>query len=130
MGSNLFWWQFADLAFDIFHAAVLFFVSFAWIFPKLRKVHLIIVSCVVLSWVGLGFWFGIGYCFLTDWHWAIKEHLGEKDIPSSFISYFLQNLFGIYWSDFVVNVLSTVILIFAIFMSVLLNVRSFKRQKL
>ena len=46
------------------------------------------VGLTVFSWIGLGFFYGFGYCFLTDWHWDVKRRLGESDLPASFIKYF------------------------------------------
>jgi hypothetical protein len=44
----------------------------------------------IFSWLILGLKFGIGYCFLTDWHWDIKRQLGETELPASFVKYFLD----------------------------------------
>lgn len=42
--------------------------------------------------MGLGYFYGWGYCLLTDWHWEIKRKLGEVDLPSSFVSYSLDKM--------------------------------------
>ncbi|GAB3217835.1 hypothetical protein GCM10027454_02790 [Algoriphagus aestuariicola] len=47
------------------------------------------------SWLGLGIWFGIGYCPLTDWQWQVKSKLGETDLPNSFIKYWIDRMAGI-----------------------------------
>lgn len=44
------------------------------------------------SWFVLGIWYGWGYCPLTDWHWGLKEKLGEKNLPNSFIKYFADKI--------------------------------------
>lgn len=39
----------------------------------------------------MGYWFGWGYCFLTDVHWDIKRALGEENLPASFVSYIFHD---------------------------------------
>ena len=53
------------------------------------------VAATVFCWIGLGFWFGFGYCPVTDWHWDIKSRLGETDLPNSFIKYMADKLTGL-----------------------------------
>jgi hypothetical protein len=48
------------------------------------------MSATLFSWLVLGLKYGLGYCFLTDWHWDIKRKLGETDLPASFVKYFLD----------------------------------------
>ncbi|HUR31773.1 MAG TPA: hypothetical protein VMZ69_10110 [Saprospiraceae bacterium] len=43
---------------------------------KTRKAHLLVIDLTIASWFIIGLWKGFGYCFLTDWHWRIKEKLG------------------------------------------------------
>jgi len=45
-------------------------------------------------WFGLGFWYGIGYCPITDYQWHIKELRGEQNLPNSFIKYFADAITG------------------------------------
>ncbi|MGI9543086.1 MAG: DUF2784 domain-containing protein [Cyclobacteriaceae bacterium] len=65
--------------------------------PKTRKLHLAVVGVTLGSWLVLGIWYGFGYCFLTDWHWNIKEKLGETDLPNSFVKYFADQITGLDW---------------------------------
>lgn len=82
----------------------------------------------MFSWVVLGIWYGIGYCFVTDLHWAIKHQLGETELPNSYIAYFVQHLFGVVLSDLQINVLSVAILIAAVILSIILNIRDWKQN--
>ena len=47
-----------------------------------------------ISWVGFGYYYGFGYCFLTDWHWQLKEKAGETDLPLSYIKLVLDRTTG------------------------------------
>ncbi|MDX1628356.1 MAG: DUF2784 domain-containing protein [Fulvivirga sp.] len=86
---------FVDLTLFAIHIAVILFNLFGWVVPKWRRLHLWVVSLTIFSWVILGFWFGFGYCFLTDFEWSIKRQLGETDLPNSFITYLTNNIFGL-----------------------------------
>lgn len=85
--DTLFWWL---------HMLVIGFNLLGWIWNSTQRLHLVIVLVTTISWLILGFWYGFGYCFLTDWHWKIKRKLGEDDLPSSFITYLLNEQLG--WS--------------------------------
>jgi hypothetical protein len=43
-----------------------------------------------IAWFGLGIFYGIGYCPLTDWHWQVLEKLGKYDLPYSYIKYLID----------------------------------------
>lgn len=77
-----------------------------WILPATRRLQRGILLLTALSWLGLGLFRGIGYCFLTDWHWRVKRQLGETEIPSSFIQYILRNKLGFAFTDFSVDVVT------------------------
>ena len=83
-----------DILFTILHVVIILFNLVGWIWSKTRKAHLIVVVLTLLSWFLLGIWYGWGYCFLTDWHWSVKESLGERHLPNSFIKYALDRSFG------------------------------------
>ena len=83
-----------DLFFSFLHIAFTLFNLVGWIWPKTRKLHLITIGATAASWFILGIWYGWGYCFLTDWQWGVKEKLGERNLPSSFIKYFADKLTG------------------------------------
>lgn len=124
--NTLIWWKIADISLDIFHAFLLFFIGSGWVFNKTRRTHLLGLGLVSFSWVGLGFWHGWGYCVMTDVHWNIKRHLGQSDLPASFISYMLKRGFDLSVPDSQINMMSYVILIMVIVMSVTLNIRDYR----
>ncbi|HYC28137.1 MAG TPA: DUF2784 domain-containing protein [Chitinophagaceae bacterium] len=85
---------FLDILLTIVHLAIIGFNLFAWIWPGLRRAHLITVAATAGSWFILGIWFGMGYCPVTDWQWKVKQKLGEHDLPASFVKYMADKLTG------------------------------------
>lgn len=83
-----------DIILTIIHLGFTLFNLTGWVWKATRKAHLVTLSLTLLSWIVLGFWYGWGYCFLTDIHWDIKEKLGEKNLPASFIKYFADRITG------------------------------------
>lgn len=104
---------FLDIAFIIFHTALIVFNGVGWMFPSFRKWHLVSISLTAFSWFGLGFWFGWGYCICTDWHWQIRQHLGIETISNSYIHYLIFKATGLNLSVLLVDAV-TVVLFFAI----------------
>ena len=86
--------QFLDILFTILHLAIILFNLFGWIPRATRRAHFIVVLLTAASWFLLGIWFGIGYCPVTDWQWQVKEKLGERNLPNSFIEYYAEKLTG------------------------------------
>lgn len=62
-----------------------------------------ILLITLVSWFGFGYFYGFGYCFLTEWHWQIKEKLGESNLPASYIKYVLDRLTGKDWDPVTVD---------------------------
>lgn len=87
--------QALNIFFTVFHLLIIGFILIGWAFKSVRKIHLFVVSGTIISWFILGIWYGIGYCPITDWHWQIKEHLGEHNLPNSFIKYFADKISGL-----------------------------------
>lgn len=114
-----------NAVFHAVHVALITFVLVGWMFPATRLAHLVLVLLTLGSWFVLGIWMGRGYCPVTDWHWKIKERIGEGRPPGTYIETALQRLMpgraagggtdrGVVVITFVVAVLS-----------LLLNVRQF-----
>jgi len=97
------------------------FNLFGWIWKKTRRLHLFVVVATLFSWLGLGFWYGLGYCFLTDWEWDIKRALGERNLPHSFTQYLSDNVFGLYLDTWWVDVLTVGLFILAILLALWIN---------
>jgi len=84
----------ADHALHALHLLIVFFVLTGWIVPDLRLAHLYLIILIALSWIGLGIFFGYGFCLVTDLQWKIKKYLGEQPLPKSYIKYLLDKLTG------------------------------------
>ena len=78
----------------IFHTSLIIFVLSGWIWKKTRLVHFVLVSLVATSWFGLGACYGMGYCPCTDWHWQVRESLGDRDLPVSYVKFLLDRCLG------------------------------------
>ena len=78
--------------FHLFHVVIIIFVMIGWLIPELRVAHFALISLTLGSWFILGRWLGFGYCPITDWHWKIKDILGEGRPNGSYIHLLLQNM--------------------------------------
>ncbi|ACU04637.1 MULTISPECIES: DUF2784 domain-containing protein [Pedobacter] len=87
-------YQLYDFLFTIFHLVIIGFNLLGWIWPPTRKMHFVLVLLTAGSWLVLGIWYGLGYCPVTDWQWQVKTHLGENNLPNSFIKYYADKLSG------------------------------------
>jgi hypothetical protein len=83
-----------DVFFVVFHLAVIVFNLFGWIFRPLRKWNLGLLIATGLSWVVLGFFYGFGYCPLTEWHWDVLAHKGDPPSETSYTQYLVNRVFG------------------------------------
>jgi hypothetical protein len=112
---------FLDVAFIVFHGALVVFNLFGWIWRRTRRAHLFTISATLLSWTVLGLFFGFGYCPCTDWHWDVKRKLGETGLPNSYVKYYLDRITGLDLDPAVINagVLATTLVAFGL--SVWLN---------
>ncbi|WP_194775004.1 DUF2784 domain-containing protein [Pararhodonellum marinum] len=111
----------ADIFFVVFHSVLVLFNLFAWIWRPLRKWHLWTIGLTLGSWVVLGYWYGWGYCPLTDWHWDILREKGVKNLPNSYISYLLQRLLGLHLPDQTVDILTVGTTLTALVASIWIN---------
>ncbi|MFS4460528.1 DUF2784 family protein [Bdellovibrio sp. HCB2-146] len=87
-----------DYFLHILHFAVIISNLFLWWFPSTLKTSQITIVGTLISWLVCGYFYGWGYCFLTDWQWQVKDKLGEENLPYSYITYLLHKL-GIYAID-------------------------------
>lgn len=77
----------ADWLLTIVHVVVIVGFMFLWIPRSTVLLHRWIVGLTAASWLVLGYFHGLGYCFLTDVHWRVKRALGVRHLPGSFIKY-------------------------------------------
>lgn len=120
--------------YDIFlhfaHISLILFNLFGWIFPKTRRANLYCLLLTAISWFGLGIYYGIGYCPLTDWQWQVKLKLGQIDLPDSYIKYLANGLTGFDFDPVLVDVLTVVAFFSALVASVYVNFRRNQKAKL
>jgi hypothetical protein len=111
--------------FHLFHAALITFVLVGWMFPATRMAHLILVLLTLGSWFVLGIWMGMGYCPITEWHWKIKDALGEGRPRMSYVQFVLQKLLHRSLNAAVIDRGVVVITVVVALASVAVNVRHF-----
>ena len=117
-----------DIFFSILHIAIIGFNLLGWIWRRTRKAHLITIAATGASWFLLGIWFGIGYCPITDWQWDVKEKLGERNLPNSFVKYMGDKITGGDLDASMIDTLTLGCFIAAIVLSVYFNFFSRKRK--
>ncbi|MCD0490061.1 DUF2784 domain-containing protein [Pedobacter sp. MC2016-14] len=113
--------QILDLFFIVLHLVIVGFNLLGWIWPATRRLHFIVVLLTAGSWLILGIWYGIGYCPITDWHWQLKESMGETNLPNSFIKYYADKVTGADISSQLVDIATALGFAIAALMSVYLN---------
>ena len=116
-----------DIFLTLVHLVIIGFNLFGWIWPATRKAHFICVLATAASWFLLGIWFGIGYCPVTDWQWRVKEQLGERDLPASFIKYYADKLSGKNISSSLID--NVTVICFAIAASLSIYVNFIKKRR-
>lgn len=84
-----------NIFFFVFHIALISFNCFGWLWARARRLHLITIGITWASWIILGFWYGFGYCPLTDWHWQVLQRLGKTDLPASYLKYLFDTITGL-----------------------------------
>lgn len=85
-----------DTSLTIFHDAFTIWNLIGWIFSGLpRKIHFIGIHLTLFSWVVLGYFYGLGYCIITDVHYSIKYCMGQTHLPPSYIQLRIQDIFGL-----------------------------------
>ena len=114
-------YHFLDILFYLLHLLLIGFNLSGWIWRSTRKLHLISLSLTLGSWVILGIWYGLGYCFLTDWQWDVKRRLGETDLPNSFVKYFMDDLFRSDFDAGMIDVITGLGLALPLLLSLYLN---------
>lgn len=88
-------YSFLDYFFIVFHSLLVLFNLFGWVWKKTRLLHFITINLTAFSWFILGIWHGWGYCFLTDWHWHIRQALNNPIRDHSYTGFLIRELTGI-----------------------------------
>jgi len=122
--------QILDYLFFVVHCTVIGFNLTGWIWKRTRRWHLFLVSLTVFSWLVMGAWYGLGYCALTDWHWQIKRELGQTHLPNSFLVYLFNDIMGLDLGSALIDMGAGISLATVVLLSVVLNIRDHKLQRL
>jgi hypothetical protein len=119
-----------DIFFVIFHTSLILFNLFGWIYKRSRKLNLIILSLTGASWLFLGLIFGtLGYCPLTDWHFAVLEKLGRTDLPDSYIKYLADRLTGLDINASLVDKFTIYCFLAALVISIFFNLKDYRTTR-
>jgi hypothetical protein len=122
-------YQIANYFFFIFHVALIFFNLFGWIHKKLRKWNLVTLCLTAFSWFVLGIFYGFGYCFLTDWHWQVRDKLGYSTASNSYIHFLIVELTGISIEENLVDTFTAIFFFTAFALSIYVNLRHRTEKK-
>ena len=111
--------EFFDFLMHGIHISLVLFVLFGAFHKPWVKAHFYCIVLIWLSWLVLGAYVGtLGYCPLTQWHWQIKENMGEYNLPPSYIEYVYTYFTGKDIEDKVMsNIIAGVMLLVTIFSS-------------
>ena len=83
-----------NVFFFIFHTLFTLFNLTGWIWKKTRPAHAVTMVLTSFSWFILGLFYGIGFCFCTEWHWQVRRLLGIRDTSTSYIYLLIKVLTG------------------------------------
>ncbi len=114
-------YQTINIFFFVFHVCLILFNLFGWISTRLRRWNLLTLIITAFSWFVLGLFYGFGYCFLTDWHWQIRDKLGYTTESNSYIHFLLTTVFPISISENIVDWLTLILFLLAFIMSIITN---------
>jgi len=122
-------YTFLDYFFTVFHFSLILFNLTGWAWRKTRRIHLVCIGLTMVSWFGLGVFFGWGYCPCTDWHWQVKAKLGDTDLPTSYVKYYVDKVTGVQSDPFVVDAATLLLGLSAFALSCWLNWRDWKLRR-
>ena len=117
-----------NIFFFVFHTVLIVFNVFGWAHPKTRRWNLATLLLTLASWVGMGMFYGMGYCICTDWHWQVREAMGIEETATSYIVLLVRNVSG--WEPPVelANEVAQWVFLSALAMSVALNLWDWRKR--
>ena len=122
-------YAFLDKFFFVFHSFIIVFNLFGWTWGKTRKANLMVLFLTAFSWFILGIWYGIGYCFCTEWHYQVRMKLGYFDMPSSYIKFLIDSVTGLDVNAKLADIFTLTFFLLALIASILTNVRDWKNKR-
>ncbi len=122
-------YSFLDIAFLVLHSILIVFNLFGWAWRRTRRLNLLSILLTVGSWLIFAPWYGLGYCPCTDWHWQVKDALGQTDLPNNYLTYILYAWTGIVITDATAEQLAGFCPSPALVTSIGMNLRDFFAKK-
>lgn len=113
-----------NVLFFVFHIGLIFFNLFGWIHKPWRKWNLASLLITAFSWFVIGMFYGFGYCFLTDWHWQVRERLGYSTDSNSYIHFLITAPTGLPIGEKIVDIFTAVFFFSALTISAFVNIRA------
>ena len=83
-----------DLLMHALHLSVIGFFLVGWLLPSLLLWHFLLSLSILFSWLVLGYFFGFGYCLITDLQWRLKASMGEQPETPYYVKYMLNRCGG------------------------------------
>jgi len=114
-----------DKFFLVFHTLLTLFNISGWIFKKTRKAHFLTMAATAFSWFFLGIWYGIGFCFCTEWHWQIRLMMGKPIQSYSYIHFLILEITGINLNPDIVDTAVMLVFIVVILLTMIVNFRDY-----
>lgn len=84
----------ADRLLYLAHLATILFIVFGWMLPATRMANWYLIVLTFVSWFGLGWVFGFGFCLLTGIQSKVRQRLGYREPMDSFVKYLLDRVTG------------------------------------
>ena len=112
----------------ILHLALVLFNLGGWAWRRTRRVHLGVILLTLGSWVGLGYFYGWGYCVLTDWQWEVKRRLGETELANSWVKHYVDRATGLDCDPWLIDIATVALAVTAFALSIGLNWRDWRRE--
>ena len=119
----------ADWFFLLFHTVFTLFNITGWMFRKTRKIHLIAMGATIFSWFFLGIWYGIGYCFCTEWHWQVRKMMGNPIRSHSYIHFLFKEITGIDLNPLFVDRAVMIVFVLSIMLTFYVNINDYLKSR-
>lgn len=103
-----------DVLYHVFHVSIIIVNTTFWISFRTLRIAQITLLLTLVSWMVFGYFYGFGYCILTDWHWQVKQQLGEKHLPPSYIKLVLDRMTGMDFDSSSIDTVTIIILILSV----------------
>jgi len=84
-----------DFCLHVIHITLILFFLFGWLFESTRSAHMVVALLMFVSWYGLGLFFEMGYCLITDLQWKVKRRLNEEPETKYYVKYMVDKITGL-----------------------------------